>query len=121
MDYNGATRLVLERFQKDLQTITTKRGANRRLLIQSVRDSVEMHCTFLVNTVLTLENELLKCDKHELDKLTKRNKDLENENTEHLVWKERYRKHIAELRGEIQVLQKKLDEQGETESSSKLP
>ena len=119
MDYNGATKLVLTRFAKDMRTITTKRGANRRLLIQSVHDSVEKHCTFLVNKVLTLENELLRCNKHELEMLTTRNKELQRENAEHLVWKERYRKHIAELRSEIQQLQKTQDD-SQTTSANKL-
>ena len=110
MDYNGATKLVLTRFAKDMQCIGNKRGANRRLLIQGVKDNVEMHCTFLVNKVLTLENELLRCNKHELEKLTTRNEKLEQENAEHLVWKERYRKHIADLRSQIQQLQKIQDE-----------
>ena len=121
MNYAGLTTAVLERFEKDLHTITTKRSKNRRMLIQSVRNSVEMHCTFLVNKILTLENELLQCDQNGMAALTKQNRLLQQENAEHLVWKDRYRKHIAELRTEIEALQKKVNGTDSVQNSDQLP
>ena len=99
-----STTEFLDDFSTQLKLLDQKRGKNRVLLKEIISNMVERHCVLLKNQILTLQNELLRCDRTVVEKQQCELDRLRQENEDHVVWRERYRKHIASLRTEMNAL-----------------